>query len=274
MKGTAFITGASSGIGAAFARHLAREGYHLVVHGRREHLLASLCDELRAGCGIGAEYILGDLASLEDLARVEERLRKTPDLQILINNAGYSTVRHFAEEDIKGQMDLIHVHVGATVRLTHAALLRFRERGAGAIINVSSVAGFLIAPGSVTYCATKAYLNTFTESLHLELQGSGIQVQTLCPGFTRSDFHRRLGYDVSGNFFRGFMSAEHVVSASLRALRRGKVVCIPGIRYKTAALLPRFIPRRVLYALVRIYRRMQTRHPDVLRRLSGNSGHA
>jgi short-subunit dehydrogenase len=274
MNGTAFITGASSGIGAAFARRLAREGYDLVLHGRREHLLDSLCDELRTGYRVRAAYVLGNLAVSSDLATVERRLRETQDLQILVNNAGYSTLRHFADEEIDGQTDMIQVHVAASVRLTHAALRLLRVRGSGAIINVSSVAGFLIAPGSVTYCATKAYLTSFTESLHLELRGSGIRVQTLCPGFTRSDFHERLGYDVSGDFFRGFMSAEQVVDASLRALRRGKVICIPGIRYKAAAVLPRFLPRRMLYVLVGLYRKTQTRRRDLLRLAAGKNNQA
>jgi len=248
--GTACITGASSGIGEAFARRLAADGYNLLLHGRRKELLAALCDSLRQQFGVGVEYLLAELSHPEELHLLEERLRRTPDLSLLVNNAGYSTIRHFGEEEIDGQEAMISAHVTATVRLTHAALSGMLARGAGAIINVSSVAGFLNGPGSVTYCATKAYLISFTESLHLEVGSRGIRVQVLCPGFTRSDFHSRLGYDTSGDFFRNFMSAEAVVDKSLRDLRKGIVVSIPGLRYKIAAFVPHLLPRRLYYWIV------------------------
>ena len=248
--GTACITGASSGIGEAFARRLAADGYNLLLHGRRKELLAALCDSLRQQFGVSVEYLLAELSQPEELHLLEERLRRTPDLALLVNNAGYSTIRHFEEEEIDGQEAMISAHVTATVRLTHAALGGMLARGAGAIINVSSVAGFLNGPGSVTYCATKAYLTSFTESLHLEVGAHGIRLQALCPGFTRSDFHSRLGYDTSGDFFKRFMSAEEVVDISLRDLKRGKIVSIPGLRYKMAAFLPHLLPRRLYYWIV------------------------
>jgi hypothetical protein len=248
--GTACITGASSGIGEAFARRLAADGYNLLLHGRRKELLAALCESLRQQFGVSAEYLLAELSHPEELHLLEERLRRTPDLALLVNNAGYSTIRHFEEEEIDGQEAMISAHVTATVRLTHAALGGMLARGAGAIINVSSVAGFLNGPGNVTYCATKAYLINFTETLHLEVGSRGIRVQVLCPGFTRSDFHSRLGHDTSGDFFRHFMSAEAVVHKSLHDLRKGIVVSIPGLRYKIAAFVPHLLPRRLYYWIV------------------------
>lgn len=249
-KGTACITGASSGIGEAFARRLAADGYNLLLHGRHEERLTALCDGLHQQFGIGAEYLLAELSRPGELRVCEERIRRIPDLSVLVNNAGYSTIGHFCEEDIDGQEALIRTHVTATVRLTHAALTGMLARGTGAIINVSSVAGFLNGPGSVTYCATKAYLTSFTESLHLEVGSRGIRVQALCPGFTRSDFHSRLGYDTSGDFFKHFMSAEEVVDKSLRDLHKGIVVSIPGLRYKIAAFVPHLLPRRLYYWIV------------------------
>jgi hypothetical protein len=246
---TAVITGASSGIGAAFARELAREGYALILHGRREHLLSSLCTELRETCGVHAEYLLAELSEEEDLRRLESKIRETPTLDILINNAGYSTLRHFDQEDIEDQERLVRVHVIATMRLAHAAIPVMHRRGGGSIINVSSVAGFMFGAGSVTYCATKAYLVTFTEGLHQEVRGMGIRVQALCPGWTRTDFHARTGEDTSASA-RLFMSPEAVVSASLKGLRRGQVVCIPGIVYKASVLAFRLLPRPILYRVV------------------------
>jgi short-subunit dehydrogenase len=253
--GYAFITGASSGIGAAFARRLARDGHHLILHGRRKELLVGLCGELRREFGVRTEYLLAELSDPAELRSVEEQLRGIEDLEMLVNNAGYASVRRFREEDIDGQEDIIRVHVIATVRLTHAALPGMLRRGKGSIINVSSVAAFMISPNSTTYCATKLYLNSFTESMHLELRGTGVRVQVLCPGFTISDFHKKLGYDTSGTFFRSFMSAEKVVDTSLRALKRGKVVCIPGLKYKIAAFVPRIIPRSLMYFLAIAYGR-------------------
>jgi uncharacterized protein len=248
--GTACITGASSGIGEAFARRLAADGFNLLLHGRREDRLAALCESLHQQFGIRTEYLVAELSRPDELRAFEDRLRRIPELSLLVNNAGYATTRYFCDEQIDGQEALIHTHVTATVRLTHAALTGMLARGSGTIINVSSVAGFLNGPGSVTYCATKAYLISFTETLHLEVGRRGIHLQALCPGFTRSDFHSRLGYDTSGDFFKHFMSAEEVVDISLRDLRRGVIVSVPGLRYKVAAFVPHLLPRRLYYWIV------------------------
>jgi uncharacterized protein len=254
-RGTAVVTGASSGIGAVFARRLAARGHNLLLHGRREHLLAALCQELSAQHGIRASYILAELSDPAGVHAVEERIKAIPDLAVLVNNAGSGSLGRFTGEQITEQQALIHTHVMASVRFMHAALSVMLPRKEGAIINVSSVAGFLIGPRNAAYCASKAFLTSFTESLHLELHGTGIHLQALCPGFTISDFHARLGYDTSGDFFRKFMTAEDVVDRSLRALERGKVVCVTGTRYRLGLLfIPRFVPRRLFYWLVRVTR--------------------
>jgi len=248
-QGTACITGASSGIGEVFARRLAGQGYNLLLHGRRKERLEPLCLELQQRHGIRAEYILADFSYPEGIRNVEDRLRGVADLEILVNNAGFGSRKSFTRDTIAPQETMIHTHVHATVRLTHAALPGMLERNKGTIINVSSVAGFLVGPNSATYCATKAYITSFTESLHLELSGTGIRFQALCPGFTRSDFHARLGFDTSGEFFRNFMSAEEVVDTSLRSLKGKRVICVPGIRYKIVVIASRLLPRRVYYRI-------------------------
>jgi uncharacterized protein len=254
--GTALITGASSGIGKAFAQRLARNGYNLLLHGRREALLKALCNDIKAKHGIDATYTIAELSNPEELHRLEEQVRGIPDLTMLVNNAGFGTARTFEHEDVALHDAMIQTHITAPVRLAYAALPQMLERRHGAIINVSSVAGFLVSAGSL-YCATKAALTNFSESLDLLVRKRGVRVQALCPGFTRSDFHQRIGMNVSGDFFRHFMTAEEVVEASMRALKRGKVVCIPGLSYKVAAALPRYLPRRVMYGLSAVYRRMR-----------------
>ena len=250
---TAFITGASSGIGASFARRFARDGYNLILHGRREVLLKGLCEDLARTCGVKTEYLLGELSNPDDIRRLEERIRTIPDLSVLVNNAGSATINHFSEEEIDGQEAMIRVHTIAPIRCTHAALPGMMARHEGTIINVASTAGFMVSPGSAVYCAVKGFLISFSESLHLEVKTSGVRVQALCPGFTRSDFHERLGYRVGKEFFRGFFSPDFVVAESLRDVAKGKVVSIPGWRYKASVAIRRLLPGRVMYWLVEVY---------------------
>jgi short-subunit dehydrogenase len=265
---TALITGASSGIGATFARRLAREGYNIILHGRREELLQELGQELSKRHSIAVEYLLAELSDSGETRRVEEKIRATPDLEMLVNNAGYSTLRAFHEEDIEGQLAIIRVHIDASIRLAHAAIPGMIRRGRGDVINVASVAAFTPAPGSVTYCATKSYLVSLSESLHLELRDHGIRVQALCPGFTTTDFHSRLGIDTSAQAFRHFMSSEKVVDVSLRDLRKGKVISVPGLQNKFAVLAVRLFPRRVYYFLARLAIKMNPARRDVLKESS------
>ncbi len=261
-RGTAFITGASSGIGKAFAQRLARDGYDLILHGRREPQLKALCEDLRTRYGGNIEYVIAELSHPAELRQLEDRLRAIPDLMLLVNNAGFGTKHTFEDEEV-GVLDaMIQTHITAPVRLIHAALPRMLERRKGAIINVSSVAGFLNSPGSV-YTGTKAALTNFSESLDLQTRSRGVRVQALCPGFTRSEFHERMGVEISEEFFKHFMNAEEVVDASLKALKRGQVVCIPGLRYKFAAAVPRFLPRKVMYGLTYVYRRLKGQRQGV-----------
>ena len=255
--GIALITGASSGIGAAFARHLAADGYDLILHGRREVPLMQLRDGLAAAHGVSSRVVLAELADPAGVTLLENVIAETPGLSMLVNNAGFSSVQYFEHEDRDGQEQLVRVHVIVPIRLMHAAIPVMRARGGGVIINVSSVAGFVVGPGSATYCATKACLTNFTETLHVELRGSGIRVQALCPGFTVTDFHRRLGFNTDAKFFRGFMKVDDVVGASLRDLKRGKVLSVPGLKYRAVAVLSRWVPRPVMYRAAAVVRKRQ-----------------
>ncbi|MGC8781165.1 MAG: SDR family NAD(P)-dependent oxidoreductase [Anaerolineae bacterium] len=225
----ALITGASSGIGAAFARRLAAAGYDLVLVARRGDRLAALADELAQAHRVQAEPLPADLTTDADVARVADRIAALPALELLINNAGFGAEGRFALADLDPQLDMIRLHVLASVRLTRAALPGMIARGRGGIINVASLAGFMALPRATTYCATKGYLITFSRALRLELRGTGVRVQALCPGFTRTEFHARQSSSAAARL-PGFlwMSADAVAEASLRALARGQTICIPG----------------------------------------------
>ena len=261
---TALVTGASSGIGAAFARRLAEAGYHLILVARRETRLAALAAEVRQDFGVKAEILVADLADPAGVKLVEERVAGQDPLALLVNNAGFGTRSRFANIDPTRTLDMIHVHIIATVRLSRAALPGMIARKKGAIINVSSLAGFVPLPGSVTYSATKAYLNSFSQALQIELAGSGVQVQALCPGFTYTEFHGPpgpTGYNRGGFPKPMWMTTEAVVDGSLKALERGQVVYVPGLvnRLLTALiyLSPIWLQQRVLK---RVSRKMPPTH--------------
>jgi uncharacterized protein len=171
-------------------------------------------------------------------------LARSPNLHLLVNNAGFGTRGTLADASPARQEAMLELHVMAPMRLTQAALPVLLKNNRGAIVNVSSVAAFIFSAQNVNYCATKAYLRVFSEGLASELAGSGVKVQALCPGFTRSEFHQRMGLDVGDIQGWMWLSATRVVKASLAALDRGwPVVCVPGLRFKLLVLLLRFTPR-------------------------------
>jgi len=233
-RSVAVVTGASAGLGVSFARALARRGYDLILVARRAERLAALAAEL-ATLGAAAEVLPADLTNDADLARVEEKIRGCDRLAMLVNNAGFGLDKLFHESDLAGQSAMARLHVLAPTHLTHAALPGMVARGRGAVINVSSVAAFLQGASGVMYCATKAFLNSFTLSLAVELAGTGVRVQALCPGFTYTEFHDVLGMDrrLVPKFW--WLHADHVVEQSLRDLKRGRVVSIPSLRYRLLA---------------------------------------
>ena len=240
-KPLAAITGASSGLGAVFARKLAARGYDLLLVARRRERLEQLAAELAP---VNVEVLPADLAEIEGIETVAARLAGEPRLSLLVNNAGFGTKRRFWQADMPDQIRMHRLHIDAILRLSRAALEGMTARDAGAIINVSSVAGFSRSPGNVSYCATKSWINAFTEGLHLELRSvkSKVTVQSLCPGFTYTEFHDVMGFD-RRKIGKGFwMRPEDIVDESLAELASGKLFVIPGWRYKLFVTLFTRIP--------------------------------
>src|SRR5262249_47073619 len=246
----ALVTGASSGIGEAFARRLARDGHDLVLVARRLDALEALAEELRAEHGAAVECLRAHPTLPPDLRSVEARARAAPVFALVVNNAGKGSAGAFAERDLEREEELVRLNAVALMRLSHAALGAMLPRGRGALINVSSLAGMGPYPFTATYGATKAFVNSLTESLAEELRGTGVRVQALCPGFTRTRFQESAGVDPKTVPDFAWMSADAVVEASLAGLARGEVVCVPGAGYKllhaVAGALPRAAFRRVI----------------------------
>jgi short-subunit dehydrogenase len=243
-KTLAVITGASSGFGVVFAKKLAAN-HDLLLVARRKDRLEALAEELIAQYGCTADVLAADLTDDQDVAAVADRIASEENLGLLVNNAGFGARGLFWESDLEEQELMHRLHVMATVRLSHAALRNMVAKNAGGIINVASVAAFLQRAGAVSYGSTKRWMVAFTEGLHLELKSiqSAVRVQALCPGFTYTEFHKTLGIEQSSVAPASlWLQPEFVVDESLKALQRGKLIAVPGWRYKALVSLVSKLP--------------------------------
>ncbi len=231
----ALITGASSGIGAAFAERLAQKGYDLTIVARRRDRLETLARRLQEQHQTDVEILVADLSKHDDLLAVEKHITKDQDLEMLVNNAGFGGYKAFVELDPGMAEELINLKILAITRLTRAALPGMLARGRGSIINVSSRLAFSGPLGSsrlpkrATYAGANAYINTFSQLLQSELEGTGVRVQALCPGVVETEFHERVGADPRRFPAAIVMKPEDLVAASLKGLELGEVICVPAM---------------------------------------------
>jgi hypothetical protein len=252
-KPLAFITGASSGIGVAFARKLAAEGYDLFLTARREKELSVMAAALRAKHDAAVDYLGADLSKEDDLKKLEKKIVELDRLDLLVNNAGFGVVGKFHEAALEKQIKMADVHVVAALRLLWTALGRMAPAKKGAIVNVSSLAALLPVNGSANYAATKAYLVTLTKTLKREYADDGVDFQALCPGFTYTEFHDTdefEGFDRRDIPKMFWMSAEKVADASIKALRKRRTIVVPGfVNRLVAATLDNALGAAIISAL-------------------------
>jgi len=249
---TALVTGATAGIGNAFARALASRGHDLVVVSRDSGRLEQTGEQMRRQYRIDVDVLPADLSIRDELARVERRLAdRDKPVDVLVNNAGFALSRPFSGSDVEDEQRLLDVLVGAVMRLSHAALPGMLERGQGQIINVSSVAGFL--PFG-TYSASKAYVTSFSQGLANEVAGSGVRVLALCPGYVHTEFHARAEISPQAPEWL-WLDAAAVVDRALRDAAKGKTISVPSLQYKVIAGGTHLLPRATLPRLEQLRRR-------------------
>jgi uncharacterized protein len=242
---TTLITGASSGIGAAFARKLAARGRNVLLVARSEDKLITMCNELGRVSGVRAHYLVADLLQ-PDAARelFEETQRRELVIDMLVNNAGFGSMGEFVDLDITRELEMIDLNVKSLVELTHRFLKPMRQRKQGAIINVASTAGFQPVPYMTTYAATKAFVLSFSEALWEENREHGVHVMALCPGVTDTNFFAESKMDRPP--MRTIQTPEEVVDTALRGLRHRRQSIISGWTNWFAVEAERFVPRSVV----------------------------
>ncbi|MFA7298557.1 MAG: SDR family NAD(P)-dependent oxidoreductase [Candidatus Absconditabacterales bacterium] len=238
-KGTVIITGGSSGIGAGFAREFAEQGYDLLLVAREKNQMDTFVKYLKVLFPVKISTMLLDLSDKNQIKQLEAQVRKTSDLEILVNCAGYGINKDFIAEDIERREDMVTVHDLAAMRLTYQALKIMKKRKHGNIIHVSSLASMLALGNNPIYAASKIFLNSFSQNLYRIYKDYGIYIQSLCPGFTATNFAKSGGY---ANKSRT-MKVEQVVSASLSCMRRKKLLCIPGRKNKLLLMIYHMLPR-------------------------------
>jgi uncharacterized protein len=250
---TAFITGGTSGIGFAYAEAFAARGYDLILVGLRDDQReAKLIDSIRKKHGVSADMLEADLSKENDIGMLERFIGKRSDICALVNCAGFGLGMKFEDAELEKEDAMVKVHCLAPMNLMRAVLPQMRSRAQGVIINVASLGGFFPMARNSVYGGTKAFLIMLTESLHLELKGSGIRVQVIAPGFVKTHFHDTIPKQTKKVDVRRllkWMTADQVVRTSMKFLEKGKVVCIPGFEYKVLRWVSMYVPRGLYYRL-------------------------
>ncbi len=244
---TALVTGATAGLGAEFARQLAAAGDDLVLVARDSARLEVTQQKLSAEFGVDVAVLTADLTSDAGCSAVAERISDAGrPVELLVNNAGVGMYRAFGAADLADEERQLDLNVRAVLRLTHAAVRSMTERGAGRILNVSSVSAFVPRGSNATYSASKAWVTMFSEALAVQLQGTGVTITAVHPGFTHTEFHERAHADMSNVPERMWLEAEDVVREALADTAKGKPMSVPSRQYKALVAASRSIPRPIL----------------------------
>lgn len=254
-QATVVVTGASSGIGTELARGLARRGYPLVLVARRRERLDELADQLRTEFSVGVDVMPLDLADADSRKQLAERLRSEPTAG-LCNSAGFGTSGVFHTLPIERESQEVVLNSLTLMELTHAVLPGMVERGAGAVLNIASIAAFQPLPGMAVYSATKAFVQTFSEAVHESLHGTGVSCTVLCPGPVPTEW-AEIADAEHVNVGIAQVSPRDVAEAAIAGMREGKRTVVPGIVPKVATIGGRFAPRSVLLPALRIARELR-----------------
>ncbi|MGB2884053.1 MAG: SDR family oxidoreductase [Dehalococcoidia bacterium] len=250
--GYALVTGASSGIGYELAKVLAKDGKNLVIVARSQDKLEELKTEIESKYGTSVRVLPKDLSNPNAPQEIFSELEKDGvNVDVLVNNAGYGVYGMFSETDLREELAMIQVNATSLIHLTKLFLKQMLENKSGWILNVASLCSFLSSPLESVYCASKSLVLHFSEALANELQGTGVTVTCLCPGLAKTEFHKRAHMENTKVAKRKMMDAAAVAEAGYKALKKGKVVVIPGLIFKTAPLFARFAPRNLVTKVVR-----------------------
>lgn len=251
MTNAVLITGATSGLGLAYARAYAKEGFNLIITGRREDKIKRNAIEIEQTYHIKVNVVIVDLANEEGLNYLINEI-KDDEIEVLINNAGFG-LKPVLVETTREEMDrIMFLQINAVVILTQHILKRMLVKSRGVVINISSDGAFAVMPRNVLYSSSKLFIINLTEGLFMELEKTGIKVQVVCPGFIDTDFHESAGMNVvkKKKGFMKFSSPENIVRMAMKDLNKGKVMCIPGMETKIVYLIGHFLPRKLYYKIV------------------------
>jgi short-subunit dehydrogenase len=250
MTKAVLITGATSGLGLAYAREHAKEGYNLIITGRREDKIKFNAIDIEQTYHIKVKVLIVDLANQDGLNYLLDEI-KDDEIEVLVNNAGFG-LKPVLVETKREEMDrIMFLQMNAVVILTQYILKEMLIRNRGTVINISSDGAFAVMPRNVLYSSTKLFIINFTEGLYMELEKYNIKVQVVCPGFIDTDFHESAGMNVvkKKKGFMKFSSPEDIVSMAMKDLNKGKVVCVPGMEAKIIRLMAHFLPRTMFYKI-------------------------
>jgi uncharacterized protein len=255
----ALVTGASSGIGEAFARQLAAQQTDLVLVARNAERLEKLSVELRDAHGVRVDVLAADLTTDAGRGLVGDRLRADREpIDLLINNAGIGTSGAFGTIPCEREVALVTTNVVAVVQLAHAAVAAMKPRRHGGVLNVSSLSGFQPYPFGATYGASKAFVNSFSKALHTELGSHGVKVLALCPGFTRTSFQTSAGITRTPIPRRLWLDPDDVAREGLAALQAGKAIRVVGTAFRVWAMLTKLVPDPVVRRVLALAGRRRT----------------